>query len=421
MPPTRPSPRTASTSPLPAPLPDRFRAVRAATARLSDGLSDADATLQSMPDASPAKWHLAHTSWFFEAAVLADHADYNVFDPAYHHLFNSYYVGLGSRHARPERGLLSRPSLSEVLAYRAHVEAGVEAGMAAGALDETLIELGLAHEAQHQELLLTDILHAFSRNPLEPAYKKPEPLAVGAPARPLSWQAFPGGVARIGVSDGFDCEGPPHDVLLAPFEIADRAVTCGEWAAFVDDRGYEEPLLWLSDGWDARQREAWTGPLYWRREETGFSVMTLRGRQDLDESAPVSHLSFFEADAYARWAGARLPTEAEWEHAAAATRATQATRPNDLSTARLRPARQADPSFLGDVWEWTNSAYLPYPGFKPREGAVSEYNGKFMSGQMVVRGGSCLTPAGTAGVATRSFFAPDKRWQVTGLRLARNA
>ena len=399
------------------PLLDSFRAVRATTARLAAGLSDADATVQSMPDASPAKWHLAHTSWFFEAAVLADREGYAPFDPAYAHLFNSYYVGLGTRHARPERGLLSRPGLDEVLAYRRHVESGVERGLSAGVLDEDLVRLGLSHEAQHQELLLTDILHAFSRNPLEPVFKKPEPLALGARAAPCGWLAFEGGRARIGAGDGFDCEGPPHDVLLAPYEIADRAVTCGEWAAFVADGGYDEPLLWLSDGWDARLRGEWTAPLYWRREGDGHSVMTLRGRQDLDEAAPACHLSFFEADAYARWAGARLPTEAEWEHAA---RRTPTRDVNDLSTGRLRPARQAGPGFIGDVWEWTNSAYLPYPGFKPREGAVSEYNGKFMSGQMVVRGGSCLTPADTATVSTRSFFAPDKRWQVTGLRLARD-
>ena len=415
MPPTRPSPREGQTADL---LTERFRVVRDTTARLADGLSDADATIQSMPDASPAKWHLAHTSWFFERVVLTSWAGYEAYDPAYDRLFNSYYVSLGERHARPERGLLSRPSLDEVRGYRAHVEAGVEAGLAAGALDASLIKLGLAHEAQHQELLLTDLLHAFSRNPLEPAYKAPEPLPLGPAARVLAWRGFEGGRVRVGAEDGFDCEGPPHDVLLRPFALGDRAVTCGEWAAFIEEGGYETPLLWLSDGWDARQREGWTAPLYWRREGEGWSVMTLRGRQDVDPHAPVGHLSFYEADAYARWAGARLPTEFEWEHAA---RSLKDGAPNDLGTARLRPARQAGHGLIGDVWEWTNSAYLPYPGFRERPGAVSEYNGKFMSGQMVVRGGSCLTPRGTATPGTRSFFAPDKRWQVTGLRLARDA
>ena len=419
MPPPGPSPQPSPRGgDLTGSLLDRFRAVRGVTAALASGLSDADATIQSMPDASPAKWHLAHTSWFFERVVLADRGDYAAFDPSYDRLFNSYYVSLGERHARPERGLLSRPALDEVLRYRAHVEAGVEAAFADGALDRSLVALGLAHEAQHQELLLTDILHAFSRNPLEPAYKAPGPLPLGPPARPLGWRAFEGGRVAIGTPDGFDCEGPEHDVLLRPFAITDRAVTCGEWAAFVADGGYETPLLWLSDGWDTRQREGWTAPLYWRAKGEAWSVMTLRGRQDLDPSAPVSHVSFYEADAYARWAGARLPTEFEWEHAGR-TLPTQA--PNDLSTGRLRPARQAGDGLIGDVWEWTNSAYLPYPGFKERAGAVSEYNGKFMSGQMVVRGGSCLTPRGTATVSTRSFFAPDKRWQATGLRLARDA
>ena len=419
MAPTRPSPREGQTTDrMTRTLGDRFRSVRTATARLAHGLSDADATIQSMPDASPAKWHLAHTTWFFEQVALSGWDGHVPFDPAYDRLFNSYYVALGERHARPERGLLSRPSLDEVRAYRAHVEAGVEAGLAAGALDASLIELGLAHEAQHQELLLTDILHAFSRNPLEPAYKAPQPLPLGPAARPLGWHGFEGGRVPIGAADGFDCEAPVHDVLLPPYALADRAVTCGDWAGFVEDGGYDDPLLWLSDGWDARQREGWTAPLYWRREEAGWSVMTLRGRQDVDRAAPVGHVSFYEADAYARWAGARLPTEAEWEHAA---RTLPEAPANDLGTGRLRPARQAGHGLIGDVWEWTGSAYLPYPGFRPREGAVSEYNGKFMSGQMVVRGGSCLTPPGTATPSTRSFFAPDKRWQATGLRLARDA
>ena len=371
-----------------------------------------------MPDASPAKWHLAHTTWFYEAVVLRDRSGYRVFDANYDFLFNSYYVGLGDRHARAARGMLTRPTLCEVMAYRAHVEDAVAAALSDGTADPELVRLGIMHEAQHQELLLTDILHAFSCNPLEPTYKAPEPLPLTPAARPLEWHGFDGGVARIGTADGFDCEGPPHDVLLHPFEIASRAVTNEEFARFVAAGGYEQPLLWLSDGWDTREREGWSLPLYWRREDDGFSRMTLRGRQALDLEAPVSHLSHYEADAYARWAKARLPTEAEWEHAA---RALPDDAPNDLGTGRLRPARQSGPGFIGDVWEWTGSAYLPYPGFKPKSGAAAEYNGKFMSGQMVVRGGSCLTPPGTAGPATRSFFAPAKRWQATGLRLARDA
>ena len=401
----------------------RYDDVRARSLALAKGLSDADATVQSMPDASPTKWHLAHTSWFFEAVVL-DGTGYEPFDPRYAFLFNSYYEGLGPRHARAARGMLSRPSLDEVLAYRKHVDAAMQDALGRGIVDEDTVALGLDHEGQHQELLLTDILHAFAANPLEPAYRGSTPLPVGDRPGALTWTEHPGGIAMIGTGDGFDCEGPRHEALLPPHAMADRAVTCGEWRAFMADGGYDDPLLWLSDGWAVRQREGWTGPAYWQGSEAdGYTAFSLRGRQPVDDDAPVSHVSFYEADAYASWAaeqwpGARLPTEMEWETAASgAPRA-----PGEESGERLRPAAQAGAgprAFLGGVWEWTASAYLPYPGFVPAPGPAAEYNGKFMSGQMVLRGGSCLTPPGGAGVSTRNFFPPAARWQMTGLRLAR--
>ena len=401
-----------------------FRKVRAQSLELARGLSDADATAQSMEDASPAKWHLAHTSWFFEEFIIAPKlGDAARFDPAYAYLFNSYYNAVGDRHARPMRGLLTRPSLNEVFAYRAHVDAQMEDVIECD-LDKVsdLLELGLSHEQQHQELLLTDILHLFAQNPLCPALHP----AAGEPAqaaKPLNWSQYEGGIAEIGHAGSgfaFDCETPSHKTLIQPFELATRAVTNGEWLQFMAAGGYGSHEHWLSDGFATVQAEDWQAPLYWQRDGKAWTTMTLQGRQPVNWNAPVTHISFYEADAYASWAGARLPTEQEWEHAAA----SEDLSGNYAGSETLHPQVQADGNrtyMFGDVWEWTASAFRPYPGFKAASGAVGEYNGKFMSGQMVLRGGSCATPEGHMRASYRNFFAPDKRWQFSGLRLARDA
>jgi ergothioneine biosynthesis protein EgtB len=382
----------------------RYRAVRAHTEALAAALTPEDQCVQSMPDASPAKWHRAHTTWFFEQFVLIPRMpEYRPFDQRFAYLFNSYYEMVGSRHPRPQRGLLTRPNGAEVAAYRAHVDEAMERLLTADLPGHlaALIELGVQHEQQHQELLLTDILHAFAQNPLAPAACPGWQEDAGVPG-PTRMIALPGGMTEIGHAGGgfaFDNEGPRHAVHLQPFRIADRLVRNSEWLAFVEDGGYRTPTLWMSDGWDTCRIQGWEAPLYWRRNDGGWQQMGLGGLALLESAAPVRHVSWYEADAFTRWTGARLPAEAEWEVASADPGLREAT---------------------GHVWQWTASAYRPYPGFRLPEGAVGEYNGKFMVNQMVLRGGSLATPSGHARPSYRNFFHPDRRWQFSGLRLARD-
>ena len=406
----------------------RYRAVRALSVALVAPLSDADASAQSMDDASPAKWHLAHTTWFVETFLLRDFvAGYARYDERFPFLFNSYYEAEGQRHARGRRGMITRPALDEVLAYRAHVDAALLAALPAlpdAARD--LVALGCHHEEQHQELLLTDIVHLMAQNPVEPAIwpaaRKVPPKVLGAMPGPLGWIERGEEIVEIGhLGDAFafDCEGPRHRALLAPHAIADRTVTNGEWAAFIAAGGYAEPRHWLADGWAWVKAEGIVAPLYWERGEQGWTRFGLDGRRAIDPAAPVTHVSFYEADAYASWAGARLPTEAEWEAAAAPYDPNGGNQLDSAGAVEPRPARDG-PGFFGDVWEWTGSAYRPYPGFRAAGGAVGEYNGKFMSGQSVLRGGSCATPRGHVRASYRNFFYPHQRWQFTGVRLARD-
>src|SRR5688572_14780910 len=406
-------------------LHERFREVRAHSLALAAPLSAEDQCIQSMPDASPTKWHLAHTTWFFETVLLLPHLNgYRAFDPAFHYLFNSYYEALGPRHPRPQRGLLTRPALQEVHAYRAHVDAAVQqllrdvsGGEAQWRELEAIVTLGLNHEQQHQELLLTDILHAFWCNPLLPAYDPaPAPaLRLAATPAPAQWVEMHGGVVQIGHAAGsgfaFDNETPRHAALLSPYRIADRLVNCGEYLQFIEDGGYRNAQLWLSDGWAAVQAQGWQAPAYWvapddprvARQDAGsakgWQVFGLQGLRPLAPEAPVAQLSFYEAAAFAEWAGARLPTEFEWEAAHAAPGMRQLT---------------------GHAWQWTRSSYDPYPGFVPLPGVAAEYNGKFMVGQLVLRGGSLATPGGHTRPSYRNFFPPAARWQFSGLRLAKD-
>jgi ergothioneine biosynthesis protein EgtB len=404
----------------------RYRAVRAATEALAAPLSPEDCTAQSMPDASPVKWHLGHTSWFFETFLLeAAVPGYRPPWPAYRVLFNSYYHSVGEQHYRPERGLVTRPGLAEVMAYRRHVDGQCLALLERGALSaaqEAVLELGLHHEQQHQELILTDVKHLLARNPLGPAYRA-RPAERAGEATPLAWHAHPAGLREIGHAGpgfAFDNEGPRHRVFVHAFALASRAVTNGEYLAFIEDRGYERPEVWLSDGFATVQREGWRAPLYWTREGGGWQRFTTAGPQPVALDEPVAHVSAYEADAYARWAGARLPTEAEWEVAAASA----AVAGNLAEAERYEPARApAGPGptqLFGDVWEWTSSAYAAYPGYRPPPGALGEYNGKFMANQLVLRGGSCATPASHIRASYRNFFPPHARWQWSGIRLARD-
>jgi ergothioneine biosynthesis protein EgtB len=412
-------------------LTKRYRAVRAASITLADPLSDEDCALQSMPDASPAKWHLAHTSWYFETFVLAAALpDYTPFHPDFVYLFNSYYNSVGEQYSRPHRGLISRPSRAQVIDYRDHVDRAMLALIEDGELPATLrfvVLLGTHHEQQHQELLLTDLKHLFGQNPTGPTYR--ESAARPVERRPAPSQAaflpFAGGLHEIGC-DGpgfaFDNEGPRHRVHLEPFALAERPVTNREYLAFIEAGGYRDPAPWLADGWAQVQEQGWEAPLYWRRSGDTWRTLTLGGVREIDPDTPVTHISYFEADAYASWADARLPTEAEWEVAAAGRPVAGNFVENGALHPLPAPASSGAPNQLfGDVWEWTRSAYSPYPGFNPPEGALGEYNGKFMSGQMVLRGGSCASPGDHLRASYRNFFPPDARWQFSGIRLARDA
>jgi len=407
----------------PADLLRRFAEVRSFTRRLCEPLAVEDYVVQSMPDASPVKWHLAHTTWFFETFVLAPlRPAFRPYREGWGFLFNSYYVGAGPRHERSERGLLTRPTVREVEAYRAAVDDQVAELLApsgsAPASALTLLELGLHHEQQHQELLLTDLQHALSRNPLRPAYAPRElPPPAGAPA--LSFREHPGGLVRIGHagdSFAFDNETPAHRVYLEPFSLASRPVVASEYLQFMEDGGYDRPELWLSDGWAAAQQGRWRGPLYWERRDRTWVRFTLHGEAPLDPGAPVTHVSYYEADAYARWARARLPTEAEWE-SASPTGPVRGQFVEDGALLALPPG-EAAPHF-GGAWMWTASPYVAYPGFRPLPGAVGEYNGKFMVNQLVLRGGSCLSSRTHLRASYRNFFPPHARWQMSGIRLAR--
>ncbi len=414
--------RSASQEP---PSAERFLAVRDLTEGLAEPLSAEDQTVQSMPDCSPTKWHRAHTTWFFEEFVLGSNMEgFQPFDPRYRYLFNSYYESIGPRHARPERGLLTRPGIAEISEYRRRTDE-IMVNFLSSSLpaDVTgIIELGLHHEQQHQELVLMDLKHLLSRNPLRPVYRGGVAEALGA-ARELDWIHHPGGIVDIGhdgAGFGFDNEGPRHRELLRPFLIADRPVTCGDWLAFMADGGYARPELWMSDGWACVKENGWQAPLYWLDSESDeWSIFTLTGVRAVDPTEPVCHVAWYEADAYARWASARLPLEAEWE----ATAERMPVEGSLLSSGRLHPAAPADGSsqFFGDVWEWTSSSYSPYPGFQPAAGAVGEYNGKFMVNQFVLRGGACVTPPGHIRATYRNFFPPAARWAFSGLRLARDA
>jgi ergothioneine biosynthesis protein EgtB len=402
-------------------LTQRFLDVRATTDALSDRLSPEDQTPQSMPDASPAKWHRAHTTWFFEEFLLRPDPSYTEYDPSYRFLFNSYYEAVGPRHPRPQRGLVTRPGVTDIARYREYVQTALVRALEDGRLDEKaqeLVELGCNHEQQHQELLLMDIKHLFSTNAFGPVYVERPPDDLTPPA-PQSWRTVTGGLVEIGHDgDGFayDNEGPRHRVYLSDFVIAERAVTVADWLEFMADGGYRRPDLWLSDGWAKVQTEGWDAPGYWDEHDGEWTTFTLSGRRPVVPAEPVCHVSFYEADAFARWAGARLPTEFEWETAA---RQRPDLRGQLLDANRVHPGR-AGSAMVGDVWEWTASAYLPYPGFRVAPGAVGEYNGKFMCDQHVLRGACAATPAGHERLTYRNFFPAYARWAFSGLRLARD-
>ncbi|MEP6701796.1 MAG: ergothioneine biosynthesis protein EgtB [Betaproteobacteria bacterium] len=432
----------------------RFHDIRTTTLELAEPLTPEDCALQSMPDASPVKWHLAHTSWFFETFVLGPNlSQYRPFHPQFKILFNSYYNAVGGKYPRAERGMLSRPGLADILAYRDHVDQHMHELLAHGVPDAVgaLIELGLNHEQQHQELILTDLKHLFSKNPLHPAYRKPWPLTT-IHSRERNWIAYAEGLYEIGHQGdafSFDNEGPAHWALVHGFKLASHPVTHGDFLEFIADGGYRRHELWLSLGWDAVQSRGWQAPAYWEQHGDAWHTFTLHGLIEVDPNTPVCHISYFEADAFARWAGERLPTEFEWEVAARSALAAQAAEAADSEgidplaagtperapaiggnfleyrsfhplALRDAPTRGTPAQLFGDVWEWTQSSYAPYPGFRAPAGAIGEYNGKFMCNQYVLRGGSCATPASHIRATYRNFFPPEARWQFSGLRLARD-
>lgn len=414
------------------PLADRLRRTRDLTEILARPIPPEEQVVQSMPDASPTKWHRAHTTWFFEQFILKPYLpDYELFDRDYGYLFNSYYEAVGKRHARPQRGLLGRPGCQEIAAYRRHVDAAMEALIESATAEQwaeiaPFVELGINHEQQHQELLMTDLLHALSHNPLYPAYQPYQPSEARLPA-PITYLPYEAGeyvIGHEGETFSFDNERPAHRVRNEAFALGDRLITNGEWLEFMADGGYQTPTLWLADGWATVQDQGWEAPLYWvYGDADGWQTMTLSGLQPINTAAPVTHISFYEADAFASWAGKRLPTEAEWEMAASRL----AVSGHFLEDGYYRPlpddgtaaAPEGQPrQMFGDVWEWTQSAYQPYPGFRTAAGAIGEYNGKFMCNQKVLRGGSCVTPRGHVRATYRNFFYPHHRWQFSGLRLA---
>ena len=406
-------------------LAEHYQQVRHVSEQLCQPLVTEDYGIQSMPDVSPPKWHLAHTTWFFETLLLVPNLPgYEVFHPKFGYLFNSYYESIGERHPRPQRGLLSRPTVEEVYRYRAYVDQAMRVILTEQAGDptlESLTLLGIHHEQQHQELLITDIKHILALNPLRPAYRSDLPVLDAKPAaRKEQWLDYPGGLYEMGYEGedfAFDNEGPRHLVYLQDYWLASRLVTNGEYLEFIQAKGYRKPEYWLSEGWATVQAERWQAPLYWEQIDGAWWVMTLGGLRPLNEHEPVCHVSFYEADAFARWSGRRLPSEAEWEVAASQV----PTQGNFLESGQLHPVPAMGltrpDQLLGDVWEWTQSAYLPYPGFQPAPGAVAEYNGKFMCNQMVLRGGSCATSLSHIRSTYRNFFPPSTRWQFSGIRL----
>jgi len=395
----------------------RYQTVREATTTLSAPLAAEDMAVQPMPDASPTKWHLAHTTWFFETFILKGTPGYQPFHPQFEYLFNSYYNTLGPQWYRPHRGLLTRPTVAEILEYRAHVDAAMARLLDSGAFPAAALELGLNHEQQHQELMLTDVKYLLSQNPLRPVYREaPRPPTAGtAPA--VAWLEGVVGIHAIGHEGSafaFDNEYPRHDELIRPFRIANRLVTNAEYLAFIADGGYRRAELWLSDGWTATRERGWDAPLYWAEQDGAWWTYTLTGFRPLEGAEPVCHVSFYEADAFARWSGARLPTEAEWE----VTARDRPSAGNFVESRRFHPVPgDGETQFFGDVWEWTGSPYLAYPGYRPVEGALGEYNAKFMCNQVVLRGGSCATPVSHIRSTYRNFFPPDARWQFSGIRL----